>query len=1225
MKLLENGGKLLKVDYKESMAEISERNEVPTIIDELVMHISDEKITENLVSTSDWIMIGLNKAYKVMLWNHQAETCLGYKQSEVLGRNIFELFLNQEYTGEEGALKLREIFSWVGSEFIGHKGKEIFICGDVKPISLAGFSSDFLFLGKDKTEYRALRRYEKCKNIVSGMMLREEAIENIYEVIIHALQYDLKSRVVLILNKNDIIKSYGKSAIADLLLSDPLILLYQECVNSLENNGVMMRFNDPWMYKYNYRMDTLAINHIKSIPLSDGNDALGMLLVWNEHMDSEELSQTVQEYLNILLEIKAEHKKNVRMHLADAVYSSVSESILVCDLDYNIISANPAFFSMTGYNNEILGRSSNVLFKKPSGKKVHFESLHEQGVVWEGELLCYKKDGETFTAGCTIKKSDARQEKIILFVFSNLNKKKEAEFKLKERDLILNSIVENSLDAVISIDESGKILSWNFQAMEIFGWSDVQVKGKDFYDLLFLEKYRELHYFSFKKFKDTKDEDWINSRVEFTAINNVGETFGVELSMTAVHLNNSYQFVCFIRDLRLQDEKEVELKNAINEAQKASQYKSDFLANMSHEIRTPLNSVIGMTHLALLTELTQQQKDYLTKIQFSGKHLLVLLNDILDISKIESGSFEFESIDFSLTKVVKQTTQICQQLAVEKGLDLVFNVEENVPSFIKGDPLRLSQVLLNLLNNAIKFTEKGSVTTKVSVKGKKSNGIVLRFDIIDTGIGIKKENLDKLFSPFHQADSSITRKYGGTGLGLAISSNIISLQDGEMGVSSEEKIGSNFWFELFYLPSDKNDEGIKDEINILKSHKGSKVLLVEDNRFNQQVALEFLEQMDIVTCVANNGKEAIDLLNKEHFDLILMDMHMPVMSGMLATKLIRKNVGWSKIPIIAMTASVSLEEKSLFLKIGINGVVEKPVDPYEFHSVLNKWLDHPTIYDQVLLPEENKYIRLKSLHALVVEDSRFNQQVVCEYLSKVGVTFSIANNGKEALELLETNSCDFILMDLQMPVMGGFEATKVIRSDEKYKEMLIIAVTANTYKEDMVKCLEIGMDDFVAKPIHPDILYDKILKGVVSLDIHPVALMKSASTVHSDLSLKRKERKIFEENTLIDLNLISRTVSKNRDQILYFASCFIETAKHDIDKSLLLVKERNMNNCIVVINSLAEMCRKYGAQEMLNACDEVMSTDLMSIERLFDIITKMNVILFKINRLVNKELKDEKQ
>ena len=527
--------------------------------------------------------------------------------------------------------------------------------------------------------------------------------------------------------------------------------------------------------------------------------------------------------------------------------------------------------------------------------------------------------------------------------------------------------------------------------------------------------------------------------------------------------------------IRRQNSQE-KLIEAMEMAKSADHAKSEFLASMSHEIRTPMNGVIGMTSLLLLSELNPAQREYVSIIENSGESLMNIINEILDFSKIESGHMELEQSTFDLRLCIEDVLDLMAPKALEKHLDIIYFIDPQVNQFIFGDGFRLRQIIVNLVSNAIKFTEKGDILIYINVKSQVDDIVVLEFSVKDTGIGIPSNKIDSLFNPFTQVDASTTRKYGGTGLGLAITSSLVKLMHGEIWVTSQEGNGSDFRFTIQTRNSKPGVDEIDQVYKSLISLPGKSVLIVDDNATNRRILSLQCDYWGMKATVCDSGTEALALIEKHHYDAGIVDMQMPEMDGIMLARLIRKQFTKDQFPLIMLT-SVGFNTEAEELRKLFSSYVNKPIKHSQLAEMLLKVIEPPKVEIVNTSPVNNKLTEISRnypFQILVAEDNLINQKLIRNVFELLGYKTDIAANGLEALEALKRKNYTLIFMDIQMPEMNGYEATGIIVERRKEDRPIIIAMTANAMQGDREKCIEAGMDDYITKPIRVDNLIKMI-------------------------------------------------------------------------------------------------------------------------------------------------------
>jgi two-component system, sensor histidine kinase and response regulator len=669
--------------------------------------------------------------------------------------------------------------------------------------------------------------------------------------------------------------------------------------------------------------------------------------------------------------------------------------------------------------------------------------------------------------------------------------REKAEKALRESGELVMLLLEAAPEAIFGIDMEGKTTFCNTACVRLLGYdSSAELLGKDMHALAHHTKadgspfpldecqiYRSL-----KTGQETHVDATILWRKD-------GSNFPAESSSRAIHRGDTIigSVVTFV-DVTERLRAEEVLRNAKAAAEQGSRAKSDFLANMSHEIRTPLNGVIGMTDLALGTDLNREQREYLETVKLSADSLLSVINDVLDFSKMEAGKSDLDIVDFDLRERLEMTLRTLALAADQKGLELLCEVAPAVPTVVKGDPGRLRQIIVNLVGNALKFTAEGEVLVKVAVAQGQSDGI--HFTVSDTGIGIAPDKQSLIFDPFMQADNTTTRNYGGTGLGLAISKRLVGMMDGRLWVASRPGVGSDFHF-VVSLPACSAIVGVPVPA-LPQNFAHARVLIVDDNQTNRRILSSMLNKWGMRSVAVGGGAAALHELSAAHeanepYGLILTDMHMPGMDGFDLTQEIRRRPELKAATIMLLSSGGHTGDTARCERLNIAAYLVKPVRESELRAAVARALGNIT--EQGLPPTERRAPRdageLRGvLNILIAEDNPVNQLLLTRLLVKRGHTVKVAGNGRLALEMLdhEAEPFDLIFMDVQMPEMDGMEATRVLRAKEKTTggHLTLIGVTAHALEGDKERCLQAGMDGYLSKPIRVEEL-DAVLQRQLAM------------------------------------------------------------------------------------------------------------------------------------------------
>lgn len=746
--------------------------------------------------------------------------------------------------------------------------------------------------------------------------------------------------------------------------------------------------------------------------------------------------------------------------------------------------------------------------------------------------------------------------------------RKQAEESLRESEEKFRALAEYSSDGIMRFDRELRHLYVNKATEKSSGIPASQFLGKTHKDLGFPENLISLWNSTIATVFDTKEP----SRIEFEYNKSwIDWSVCPEFDPSG----NVKSVLTSARDITERKKNEQELISAREQALEASRLKSEFLANMSHEIRTPLNGIIGMTNLLLGTPLNPDQQEFINIIRNSGDALLGIINDILDFSKIEAGMLELEIIEFNIRNVVEEAVELFSQRAHEKKIELLSIVYNEVPSVLKGDPGRLRQVLINLIGNAVKFTHEGEVVLRVKVYKKLENKFLLYFSVTDTGIGLSTENQSRLFRPFTQADGSTTRKYGGTGLGLSISKRITEMMNGEIGVDSELRKGSTFWFTAEFELSDK--EPLTSESETIA---GFRVLIIDDNSTNLKIIQHQTSSFGMRTATVDDADRVINILLEavninDPFHVVILDQHM---RGLELVQEINSLRELKDLKIVMLTSLGEMNRDQL-QSYGITCYLSKPVKQSSLYDVLSNCLGVSSILKRANGGEKENaagYHKLGNLRVLIAEDNTTNQKVAMHMLKNLGVKhIDIVANGLEVLSVLKNVQYDLIFMDCQMPELDGFETTKQIRKIEGSKRHTgIVAMTANALQGDRDKCFAVGMDDYIPKPINPKLLEAILLKQVSQVKVSVTA---AGEVPESDTEIN-----------LIDLNQISILIKLGGDDDPALINQFIETYFEDspaiIQKIGQSIKDKDAKELKASAHKLKGASGNIGASYMQKLC-----------------------------------------
>jgi len=766
--------------------------------------------------------------------------------------------------------------------------------------------------------------------------------------------------------------------------------------------------------------------------------------------------------------------------LQETILKEVSHGIHGIDPAGRIIFENPAAARMLGWEiDELLGLPAHATMHHhhADGSSYPVEQCKIYATLRDGEIrhvtdeVFWRRDGSSFPVEYSVSPLRNSGGAIggSIVVFTDIAERKRAEQTLRESEERFRDLFENATDLIQSVDMDGRFLFVNRAWKQTLGYTDEDLKTLRLFDIVDPAVLKNC----IDMFQRLLSGEKLPA-IETAFVAKSGRTIDVEGNAHCqMRDGKAVGTRGIFRDVTARKAAQVALLEAKYAAEGATRAKSEFLANMSHEIRTPMNGVIGMTELLLGTKLTSEQRDFANTIRASADSLLTIVNDILDFSKIEAGKLTVESIDFDLRETVEGAIETVAERAHAKGLELANFIEPDLIVRLRGDRGRLRQILINLLGNAVKFTEQGEVVVRVSKQSETPTHTAVRFEITDTGVGIAPEAQARLFQAFSQADGSTTRKYGGTGLGLAISKQLVLMMDGEIGVNSTPGSGATFWFTArFEKQADSAAPAVADAHGLA----GLRVLIVDDNAANRKILQHHMEAWKVAANSVASGREALEALRRaagaSAYDLAILDMQMPEMDAIMLARAIKADPAIVATRLVILTSLGQVLDADGLKRAGVDACLLKPVKQSRLLdcmvSIIAGASPQPPERVGAPVPEPPRHARI-----LLAEDNPVNQLVALRQLEKLGYAADAVSNGLEALDAIQVSPYDIILMDCQMPEMDGYEATREIRIREQSSDQCcnwklpvhIIAVTANAMEGDREKCLAAGMDDYLSKPI----------------------------------------------------------------------------------------------------------------------------------------------------------------
>lgn len=904
-----------------------------------------------------------------------------------------------------------------------------------------------------------------------------------------------------------------------------------------------------------------------------------------------DLGRALDHYQQTMRDLE---KQRQLFGMSEAWYQHIIEAfpdgMLVVDDQGTIRLANPRVHEIMGYEpGSMIGMNVDLLV--PPDVRPRHKMLRQgfmdpaRGVdsaIREGDFRAINKAGEEFPVHLSFTHMPFFEgmPPCASVGMSDIRQRKKWEQEIAEKVAFQQVLLESVPFPIFYKDADGRYLGCNRAFLDAYGIEHGDIIGKRVAEFLMVPEEQ-------RPFFTEANERVLAQGGSFTAETDLpfadGKIHNVLYNLAAYNdaEGNVAGLVGVLIDISAQKETERTLAQAKAAAEDATQTKSNFLANMSHEIRTPMSVIMGMLYLTLNTKLDDKQSNYVQKAYAASKGLLQIVDDILDFSKIEAGMLRFEKANFELEDILSNLSDMLSLRAQEKGLELLFDVDAQVPSAMIGDPLRLGQVLLNLVGNAIKFTNEGEVSLRIRTLWEDGDQVELEFQIIDTGIGLTEEQQSRLFNAFTQADNSTSRQFGGTGLGLVISQHLVEMMDGKFNVESKPGVGSKFAFTARFGKSDWAPKPkVQDDLT------GVRILVVDDNESAREVFQTMLTSLKFKVSTASSGEECLQMLKdaeaaSEPYQLVLMDWMMPGMDGVQTIKAFRKmQAPTEAAPLVIMVTAYNRSDLMDQLgRLAVEGVLEKPVTP---SSLLDRIYDalgkrrvtarHPG--GNSIVPKIDMHHSLKGLRILLAEDNDIVQEMTVALLSSAEILVDVANNGEQAVEMVRGAEYDAVLMDCQMPVLDGYEATRKIRS-LGLLDLPVIALTANAMQSDHRKCLDAGMNAHIAKPIDVTELFEVLTRWTVK-----------KGDLAEDLASPEMPAEQSEE-TPIDIDKAIERLGGNEAIFRRVAKRFVDTQEAELCKCEDHVQQQNWTAALEYFHSLRGVAGFVGAEDLVRRALEI--------------------------------------